>query len=147
MKILIVDDSEPVGARLVALLRDVRGLEFLPQVFNAAEASRAFQDHRPGVVLLDLQLRGGRSLDLLREIKEKSPTARVFVLTAHMDDRYRKPCLDAGAECYLSKATDLPRLAGILTDAIREREAAAERIRAFRREGRRGRGFVLGSEP
>jgi DNA-binding NarL/FixJ family response regulator len=123
MRILIVDDSEPVGARLVALLRRVEGLEFLPQVFNAMDASLAFQAHCPGVVLLDLQLRGGTSLELLRQIKAKAPSTRVFVLTAHLDERYRKPCLDAGAEFYLSKATDLPLLAGILADLAKERQA------------------------
>ena len=77
MKILIVDDSEPVGARLVALLRRVEGLEFLPQVFSATRAFQAFQEHRPGVVLLDLLLKGGTSLELLRNIKATAPTTRV----------------------------------------------------------------------
>lgn len=121
MRILIVDDSEPVGARLVALLRRVEGLEFLPQVFSATNASLAFEEHRPGVVLLDLQLRSGTSLELLREIKAKSPATRVFVLTAHLDERYRRPCLDAGADFYLSNATDLPLLAGMLADLARGR--------------------------
>ncbi len=120
MRILIVDDSEPVGARLVALLRRVEGLEFLPQVLSAKNAKLAFQAERPEVVLLDLQLQDGTSLGLLRDIKSKAPSTRVFVLTAHLDERYRKPCLDAGAEFYLSKATDLPLLAGILADLANE---------------------------
>lgn len=120
MKILIVDDSEPVGARLVALLRRVRGLEFLPQVFNVASASVALRDHRPAIVLLDLHLKGGTSLELLQEIRAKAPATRVFVLTAHLDERYRRPCLDAGAELFLSKTTDLPRLAEVLADLARD---------------------------
>ena len=116
-----MDDSEPVGARLVALLRRVEGLEFLPQVFSAKGAEEAFEAERPEIVLLDLQLRDGTSLGLLREIKAKAPSTRVYVLTAHLNERYRKPCLEAGAEFYLSKATDLPLLAGILTDLARER--------------------------
>ncbi len=120
MRILIVDDSEPVGARLVALLRRVEGLEFLPQVFSAKNAEEAFHSERPEVVLLDLQLRDGTSLGLLREIKAKAPSTRVFVLTAHLDERYRKPCLDAGAEFYLSKTTDLPRLASILAELAKD---------------------------
>lgn len=123
MRILIVDDSEPVGARLVALLRRVEGLEFLPQVFSAKSAELAFDCERPEIVLLDLQLRDGTSLGLLRYIKSKAPSTRVYVLTAHLDERYRKPCLEAGAEFYLSKATDLPLLAGILADLARERHA------------------------
>ncbi|MFI5119139.1 MAG: response regulator [Thermoanaerobaculia bacterium] len=125
MRILIVDDSEPVGARLVALLRRVEGLEFLPQVFSAKDAELAFHAERPEVVLLDLQLRDGTSLGLLRDMKAKEPSTRVFVLTAHLDERYRKPCLDAGAEFYLSKATDLPLLAGILADLAKERQGGA----------------------
>jgi DNA-binding NarL/FixJ family response regulator len=116
LKILIVDDSEPVGARLVALLRRVEGLEFLPQVFSARDAELVFQSDLPEVVLLDLQLRDGTSLGLLRDIKAKAPSTRVFVLTAHLDERYRKPCLDSGADFYLSKTTDLPLLARILAD-------------------------------
>ena len=132
MKILIVDDSEPVGARLVALLRRVEGLEFLPQVFNATRAFEAFEEHRPEIVLLDLQLRGGTSLELLRDIRANAPATRVYVLTASLDERYRKPCLEAGAELYLSKAADLPRLAGILAYVAWEREAEKERVRALR---------------
>lgn len=125
MRILIVDDSEPVGVRLVALLRRVEGLEFLPQVFSAKHAEEAFESERPDVVLLDLQLRDGTSLGLLQHIKANAPSTRVYVLTAHFDERYRKPCLDAGAEFYLSKATDLPLLAGILADLARERRGEA----------------------
>jgi DNA-binding NarL/FixJ family response regulator len=120
MKILIVDDSEPVGARLVALLRRVEGVEFLPQVFTAKEAELVFHSDRPEVVLLDLQLRDGTSLGLLRDLKAKAPSTRVFVLTAHLDERYRKSCMDAGADHYLSKTTDLPLLAGILADLAKE---------------------------
>jgi len=120
-----VDDSEPVGARLVALLRRVDGLEFLPQVFTAKQAEAVFQSDPPEVVLLDLQLRDGTSLELLRDIKTKAPSTRVFVLTAHLDERYRKPCLDAGAEFYFSKTTDLPLLAGVLADLARRREPRA----------------------
>ena len=146
MKILIVDDSEPVGAHLVALLRHVEGLEFLPQEFSAAHAFRAFQEHRPGVVLLDLLLRGGTSLELLRTIKAAAPTTRVFVLTAHLDEHYRKPCLDAGAEFYFSKTTDLSRLAGNLPSLAWERGAGGVRTRAVRRESKPGDGVVCGSK-
>jgi len=125
LKILIVDDSEPVGARLVALLRRVEDLEFLPQVFTTKQAEAVFQSDPPEVVLLDLQLRDGTSLELLRDIKTKAPSTRVFVLTAHLGERYRKPCLDAGAEFYFSKTTDLPLLAGVLADLARRREPRA----------------------
>ena len=97
-----------------------RVVEFLPQVFSAKHAELVFHSDRPEVVLLDLQLRDGTSLGLLRDIKAKAPSTRVFVLTAHLDERYRKPCMDAGAEFYLSKTTDLPLLAGILADLARE---------------------------
>lgn len=111
-----MDDSRPVGERLAALLQCIEGVELLPQVFDAAQAWRVFQSDCPAVVLLDLHLSDGTCLGLLRDIKAKSPSTRVIVLTAHADNRYRRPCFDAGADFYFSKATDLPRLVAILTD-------------------------------
>ncbi|MFI5180977.1 MAG: response regulator transcription factor [Thermoanaerobaculia bacterium] len=116
MKVLIVDDSGLVGERLMTLLDRVEGLELLPQAFDAAQASLAFGLHLPEVVLLDLHLPGETCLRLLREIKTRAPSTRAIVLTARPDQRYRKPCMDAGAEFFLWKGADIPRLVAILTE-------------------------------
>ncbi len=126
MKILVVNDSGLVGDRLLEQLGGLEGAELLPQAFNAIQASLAIRSEAPGLVLLDPQLPAGTSLGLLREIRERTPGARVVVLATASDAVYRRAWLESGADACVTFATDLRALLeSILRDERHDRGGAA----------------------
>ncbi len=79
------------------------GLELVAMVATATAALEEFDRNSPHVVILDLVLREGSGLDVLREIKRRASSCCVLVFTTHDTEPYRIRCLAAGADYFFSK--------------------------------------------
>jgi len=107
-KILIVDD-EAVNVDLLQQILMMEGFSALQSVLDSREVCRVYQDFRPDLVLLDLNmphLDGFQVMEQLRAI-EKDSYLPVLVLTAQIDNDSRVRALKAGARDYLTKPFDL----------------------------------------
>jgi two-component system response regulator DevR len=120
MRVLVVDDSPAVRARLVALVRDAAaGLE-LDQACNYAEALCRADSATPDLVILDLQLPGLGGVELLSRLKRSHPEVVVAVLTNHVNDQYRRECLLRGAAYFFDKSLQFDCIAEVVrTHAFR----------------------------
>jgi two-component system response regulator NreC len=69
------------------------------------DALRLVKAHRPGVVVLDLNMPGSMtsSLDALPALAAEAPGTRVVVLTMQDDPQYARQALAAGANAYVLK--------------------------------------------
>jgi two-component system OmpR family response regulator len=121
MRILLVED-EPVLGEAVAthLKRSAHGVDWVQRLDDADAALRAV-DY--GLILLDLHLPDGRSLDLLRPLRESGDLRPVIILTARDQIRDRIEGLNAGADDYLVKPFDLDELVARIL-AVQRRSAA-----------------------
>jgi DNA-binding NarL/FixJ family response regulator len=119
MTVLIVDDSQVVTQRLKALISEVIGIEIAGNAGTAPEALHAVRSLRPDVVILDLQLRGGRGMEVLKTIRREQPDSAVIVLTNHSPSQYRRKCLENGARSFLDKSTEFPEVATLLRELVR----------------------------
>ena len=106
MRLLIVDDSAALRARLAAIFSLIEGIEVVGQAQNAPEALASIRALRPEIVILDIQMPGGSGIDVLREVKRDYPQTIVIMLTNHAEPQYRKRCMDLKADYFLSKSTD-----------------------------------------
>ncbi|RFU62036.1 response regulator transcription factor [Peribacillus glennii] len=98
--ILIVEDEKPISMVLKAYLQ--RESFQVIQVFDGAEASAAFNDNSPDLVLLDVMLPGKDGWEILKEIRQKG-TCPVIMLTALGDIDYKLAGFKTGADDYISK--------------------------------------------
>jgi CheY-like chemotaxis protein len=76
--VLIVDD-EPLNRKLIRTLLSIRNI----QVIEAEDAERALEltrEHRPDLVLMDLQLPGMNGLEATRVLKADGLTANIPVV-------------------------------------------------------------------
>jgi len=105
-RILVVEDSRVMQETLASILRGMEHLELVGVVETAHEAIASCLSLRPDGVILDLQLRQGTGLDVLRAIKPHRPECRILVFTDHDTKPFETRCLDAGADRFLSKARD-----------------------------------------
>jgi two-component system, NarL family, invasion response regulator UvrY len=100
--ILIVDDHPIVRAGLRRLLAGEAGIE-VREAASGREAIAAFREHRPALVILDLNLPGLGGLEVIARLKIVDPAARILVLSMHDDEIHVTRALRAGAAGYISK--------------------------------------------
>jgi CheY-like chemotaxis protein len=112
--VLVVDDNV-TNLKLIEYLLRANGY----QVFTACDAEAALDAvtvHRPGLVLMDLQLPGTDGLTLTRQLKRDPSTAHIVVLavTAYAMKGDEERALAAGCDGYLSKPIDTRTLPGMV---------------------------------
>jgi DNA-binding NarL/FixJ family response regulator len=110
LKVLIVDDSQVLREKLTEMVSQVRGLEVVGEAEGVADALRAINELKPGLVILDLQLRDGNGLEVLRKTKQIHPSIKLVVFTNQPEMQYRQRCADLGADYFLCKSTDAKAL-------------------------------------
>jgi len=104
---LIADDEPLLRERLAAhLSRAWPALTLVGQARNGREAVELFEQHRPQVVFLDIQMPGRTGLDAARAIGAR---AQIVFVTAF--ERYAVQAFEQGAVDYLVKPFDEARLA------------------------------------
>ena len=116
IKVLIVDDSLIILARLVDELSTVEGVEVVGLARDIREAKESFEELRPDAVILDIRMPGGSGIDVLRHIKEQSPQTIVIMLTNFAEEQYRKSCEKAGADYFLDKSNEFNTISNLLTN-------------------------------
>jgi two-component system nitrate/nitrite response regulator NarL len=75
-----------------------------PAVHDADRAVELCHEHRPDVVLMDIEFKVGMGgIEATRRIKESSPATKVVIMTAHDDERLLVEAVEAGASGFLGK--------------------------------------------
>jgi two-component system, NtrC family, response regulator PilR len=124
--ILIVDDE--------ASLRDFLEIVFqedgwrVQTAATLAEARLSLQKSEPDLVLCDLMVPDGSGIDLLREIKEKTPSIALIMITAHTSTKSAVEALKAGAFDYIAKPFDIDELKIIVRKAVERKELEDENL-------------------
>jgi len=81
---------------------------------NGAAALEGARQSTPDVLLLDITMPEVGGLEVVRRIREVSPTTRVLILTMHDDEGYLREALAAGGSGYvLKRAADVELLSAI----------------------------------
>ena len=106
MRVLIVDDSEPMREMIKIYLDDLIEQSF--ECDDGSEALAAYRKHQPDVVLMDLKMARMDGLDATRQIRELFPHARIVIVSQWNDAAMRQAALSAGAEAYVGKSDLLP---------------------------------------
>lgn len=113
-RVLIVDDSKVIRDRLVSMLSKIKEVEIVGEAINTHEALLLYQSTNPDFVILALGIPGG-GLNVLQEIKNKTPATKVAMLTNYPYCTYRKYCMELGADFFFSKSTEFEKVKTIFT--------------------------------
>jgi DNA-binding NarL/FixJ family response regulator len=115
----VVEDSEIVRTRLVAMLAETRGVELAGEAATVADAVARLPAGRPDAVLVDLRLPDGDGFEVIRAAKALTPAPIVVVLTSYAYPQLEARGLAAGADWFLDKSTQFLRVPEILTSLPR----------------------------
>lgn len=116
IRILVADDHPVVREGLVAIINSQKDMEVVAEASNGIEAVGQYTATRPDLALLDLLMPGKNAAEVIQEIAEKFPNARIIVLTTYHGEEHIYRALQAGARAYLLKASPKREL----LDAIRK---------------------------
>lgn len=101
MKLLFVEDN--------LLIRD-NYKNFLSMYFSkiyetdsSKEALELFKQHNPDVILMDINIKGGNGIDVIRKIRLVNKESKIIILSAHKDEDYLFSAIELNVYSYLVK--------------------------------------------
>ena len=102
-RVLIADDHTILREGLRSLLEAESNLEVIATVDNGRDAVRSVGLLKPDLVLMDLAMPQMDGMSAIRELKQRTSTTRILVLTMHKTEEHIRAALQAGASGYLLK--------------------------------------------
>lgn len=116
--ILIVEDNEK-NMKLVRDVLQAKGYATLEAV-TGEDGVRLAGEHRPALVLMDIQLPGIDGFEALRQLRADPATAAIPVIavTASVMDSDRRHIVDAGFDGYIGKPLDLKAFLAAVAKAV-----------------------------
>jgi len=111
IRVLVADDHSFVREGLRKVLESDGDLEVVATASNGDEAFALALEHRPDVILMDIQMPIADGIESTRRIVDAWPEACVVVLTSFSDDERVLAALDAGAIGYLLKDAERDEIA------------------------------------
>lgn len=118
LRVVIVEDSAIIRARLAETLSEIPNLEIAGQAETEAEALALLRQGDWNAVVLDLQLKQGTGLGVLKILgRESRPAhAKIIVFTNYAFPQYRDRSMLLGADYFFDKAREFHRVREVLTD-------------------------------
>jgi two-component system response regulator NreC len=103
VKVVLADDHGVVRAGLRSLLDGQPNMRVVAEATDVDSAMRLTRAHRPGILVLDLNMPGGDTLEAIPKIIESSPDTRIVVLTMQDEPAIAQATIRAGASGYVVK--------------------------------------------
>jgi two-component system KDP operon response regulator KdpE len=126
--VLVVDDEPPIR-RFLRTSLGTAGYDVVT-ADSGAEAVAKLAAEKPDVVILDLGLPDRSGLDVIAEIRSKSPVP-IIVLSARSDERSKVEALDLGADDYVAKPFGIAEVMARLRAALRHAFQAQGELAKF----------------
>lgn len=105
MRILVVDDHAVVRQGVKEILRESFPGSQVDEAGDGGEALEMATRDSYDLVIADISLPGRGGIDLLRDLKSRSPRVPVLMLTMHPEEVFAIRALTLGADGYLTKSS------------------------------------------
>lgn len=126
--VLLVDDHPIVREGYRTLLSRRRDPCAVVEAGSAAEAYRAYRAHAPDIVLMDVALAGPSGIEATRHIRQWDRSARILMVSMHLNATIAAQAFQAGAMGYVTKSSPPPVLLRAVDEILAGRKAMSDDI-------------------
>lgn len=130
IRVVLADDHAVVRRSLRLLLDNEQGVEVIAEAVDLSTVVSYVYAHRPHVLVLDLRLPNGSSIETIRRLREQVPETEVVVLTMEESPMFAQNALDAGAVGFVLKDRADTELPAAVRRAARGAEYVSARVGA-----------------
>lgn len=102
-KVLIVDDHPLVREGLASRIGALADFAVCGETADIETALRSIEETEPDLMIVDLALKGGHGLDLIKRVKRRGLRTKMLVLSVYDDALFAERALRAGAHGYVNK--------------------------------------------
>jgi len=125
---IIADDHEIVRRGLRGILETEGSCKVVAEAADGLAAVQLVEKHKPGVLILDLNMPRLHGLEVLRQTRTSSPHTRVIILSMHNDEPYVIEALRAGAMAYILKGSESEEIAHALKEVLAGRRCLSAQL-------------------
>jgi two-component system response regulator NreC len=130
IRVVLADDHALMRRSLRLLLDNEEGVEVIAEADDLRSVMRHVHGHLPHVLVLDLGMPNGSSIEAIRRLREQAPSTEIVVLTMEDSPVFAREALDAGAIGFVLKDfadTELPQA---VRSAARGEQYFSQRVAA-----------------
>jgi DNA-binding NarL/FixJ family response regulator len=102
-RILLVDDHPTAREGLAWRIGQEADLEVCGAAADLGEALRLLAETQPDLAVVDISLKNGNGIELIKRIKDRHDRVRTLVWSMHSESLYAERALRAGAMGYINK--------------------------------------------
>lgn len=102
-RVFVVDDHPLIREGLAAQIATHPNINLCGEAEDVAEALSRIGAAEPDLVIVDISLKNGNGIDLVKRLKAKDPSLVILVWSMHPESLYAERALRAGARGYVNK--------------------------------------------
>src|SRR5690348_11606830 len=96
IRVVLADDHAMVRRTLRLVLENEEDVDVIAEAVDLSAVMRHVGRHVPHVLVLDLRLPNGSSIEMIRQVRARFPETEVVVLTMEDSPRFAQSAIDAG---------------------------------------------------
>jgi DNA-binding NarL/FixJ family response regulator len=124
MKVFIVEDSDIMVERILKKVLSIKGVEVVGISDNEEDAFINIKSSYPDFLIIDIKLKSGDGINLLKRIKKKIPGATIVMLTSYFMPEFIDKCMAIGADYFFDKAKDFDKIENVINNSVLRLEAS-----------------------
>ena len=124
IRVVLAEDQTMVLSAFASLLDLEEDVEVVATATDGKQALEAVREHRPDVLLTDIEMPEMSGLDLAKAVADEGLPTRVLIVTTFARSGYLRRALDAGVAGYVLKDAPVTEL----VDALRRIHAGGRVI-------------------
>ncbi len=118
MKIVIADDSSLIRERIKSMLNDINNVFVVGEAKNGKEAFDLIRKKEADFAILDIRMPEMNGIEVLKKIRESKLKTKVCILTNYPYPQYKKKCIEAGTDYFLSKSEEFEDIKIIISEFV-----------------------------
>ena len=127
-KVLLIDDHPLVREWLSTLINQQADLTVCGEAEDAPHALSLVASLKPRLAIVDLSLKSGSGIQLIKDLKQLDASLLILVLSMHDESLYAERVLRAGARGYVMKREVTKKIIGAIRDVLRGEIVLSEKL-------------------